>query len=407
MNEKIANTQERLYKRESRTRKIAIAESLRDSPEHIGALAGGHKFIAAKKASKVGRFYSLLIDTIKVEVMVEHKPLSEISESFLKPIKANVYRARSKFKTKATIHSNAGKGRLVIEVSPSQYLTGQNIVGLSDMRRVAAEAVIQILTDAHIKFTEAERERIERGDMALRRVDCAVHCDCGTTHAARALMLAIRDFMVGVSSYFTVYGFGESVYHSIKSKAISLKAYLKGVQLRDREAKGKMAISRWTLNPAKLRAACAAAVRFEVVLRKPALADRGLSKVSDWQLDTAEELLKERIAKLLPLPSVVPNIEGIQCLGAKTALRLKLWLLGDKTAFDDAKTTQRKLRKEIIEQTGIDINSPLSVQRQREAVLVASELLARGLRYRDHADKWDRLKAGRFPKGSKPRAGFY
>ena len=29
-------------------------------------------------------------------------------------------------------------------------------------------------------------------------------------------MLAIRDFMVGVSSYFTVYGFGESVYHSIK-----------------------------------------------------------------------------------------------------------------------------------------------------------------------------------------------
>lgn len=45
-----------------------------------------------------------------------------------------------------------------------------------------------------------------KGDYALTRVDVAVHVDCGSSENAQALMIALREYIVGNAGDVSLYG---------------------------------------------------------------------------------------------------------------------------------------------------------------------------------------------------------
>lgn len=380
------NSQRLLYGFEQTMRAAGLSDAIPDRARLLELLAGTHDEKMVTIGGAIKRLPSCLIDTIRVKIKLRHEPL--IEHRSLKQARYG-YQVASRFKTKATIYSAELGDALIIEVSPSMYLTGQNVVGLMDMRIVAPQAIQAVLKDAGIRPTERERRKIEQGKVEVLRADCVVHCNCGSYYAARVLLLALRDYMAGVSSEFTVYGYGESLYDRIESRDHTLKIYGKGDQLRKKPMPDRVH------RKDTLIAAAEAMVRFEVCLRTPMLKRRGLEFVKNWEAGTPQSLLEEQISKLTPLHAVSVHLAGMESLTELTAARLRLWMLGDKTAFNQNADVVRKQRKAIRDATGIEINSPLSVQRQAEAVIVAQSLMRRGIVYGDITEYWDKLVRAR------------
>lgn len=206
-----------------------------------------------------------------------------------------------------------------------------------------------------------------------------------------ALMMALRAHLCARAKDLGTYGGYETLYEGQHSRFLTTAAYLKGVEL---SAPGhEMSIDVFGRDFLAMRAA--SMVRFSLTLRSPALRHKGLQNAGDWTDEIARELMLKHIEGMTPLHGTVIDLKGLSNLKGLVAARLKLWLMGDLTAFEQSADMKRKQRATIKAVTGIDINSPFSVQRQKEAIVSVQAILAEGFGFRSREDKWASLQEGR------------
>ena len=385
--ELIAREQDGRYKEEQEERTRALNEALPASPELAEQLASGVELLklAQLPPDAPKRFCSSLIDTVTVRLHMKHSPL----DGYPKLRSAGRgYVAKSRFGTTATLFSSPMHDALTIEGSAPKFLTGQNIAGIEDMRGLCAEYVLKVLQSARINVNEGVRKMIDAGDYELMRADLAAHCDCLTPERAMALMIALRDSFVGTVGAFSTYGYFETLYADQHSGHRSLKVYQKGLEVKV----AGHGIPMGVYSREFLLQRAAALVRFEVTMRRPGLATRHIDTVADWTRDTGRNLLNDYVDKIMNLGGISINVNGLERLTELTRTRLKLWLLGDRTAFDETKDTYRRHRKAVLDATGIDIRKSVTPKRQAETVATAKAIFEHGFGFRDRSEKWDLLK---------------
>lgn len=336
-------------------------------------------------------FRSSMFDTIKVKIWIKHPPLQALARpGGTVTFTGKRYKVAGAFpKCKATVFSDYACESLMIEASPSKYLTGQNIVGRENLKAVAIELIENVLVHAGIEPTEAERERYQSGDFELLRVDYVAHVDCGTSEAARAFLLAVRASAAGSGAGYSAYK-DETVYWGQHSRRRTLCVYRKGSELVRRPLGRRVYGARFLTKRAQ------SLVRFELTLRAGELGRLALRTPEAWSQQRARDLLKEAIVRAVPADRRIPSVAGMSSLSRTLRARLELWLRGSADAFACySDSALRESRRVILLQTGIDIKSTLSLEDQRRFFVTIKQLSEAGGGFKSWKRKWERLKQGR------------
>lgn len=339
--------------------------------------------------TNINLFMSSLFDTIKVRIQLVHEPLYELcaKENKLCYIDKS-YKVRGKFGTYATIASEANRTSLTIEASIPNFLSGQNLVGIENLKKGAIELIDAVLKRAGITPTEAEKKRYREGTFLLLRVDYAAHVNCGTPEIAEIFMTALRAKLAGKPRDFSAYH-NETVYWGMYSNRRTLRAYNKGRKMN------KKALGKHVYAATLLTREGQSMVRLELTLRADELKRLDLRQPGDWTVEVARDLLKEFIQRLLPLDGKVPDVANMNLLSPTLRDRLELWLRGSLDAFTRYPGSLSQSRREILRQTGIDIRSTLKPEEQQAYFRLLKDVMLEGWGYKCWESKWEKLKAGR------------
>lgn len=345
---------------------------------------------AESKAKAWKPFHSLLIDTVKVKLRVLHPPLQELALN-----NANVKQDGYKFLIKCPLtgarvqmFSKENGQVLLLEFSVPKFLTGQNIVGHLDLHAGSLAAIKKAFKLLGFLPSPEERAAIGRGDYALTRVDVTVHVDCGSSEHAQALMIALREYIVGNAGDVSLYGL-ETGYIGQGSKRRTFKWYRKGIELKK---KGR-AIPAHVYGSEYLTEVAQRLVRFELTLRGKELARLGLTSPMAWDEQVAKKQLFPWLFKLKQAEGVLPDTNGITGLSPVMQNKLRLWLLGDVLAFSRgvSKDAYRDARKKVKMATGLDIELARSPTQQAAAFTTIRQLFERGLGFKTYEEKWGLL----------------
>ena len=332
-------------------------------------------------------FFSCLIDTVAVLIDVDHKSLRKIAQNNPNITWNGNYllEVHSPFsaKIKARVFSREKGTKLMIEASLPKFLTGQNIVGLEELFEPCKQLIFAVLEQMRIEPTEAERRKIQRGRFEMKRVDYALHCDCGTPNRAAAVMAAIRSLMYAKAKDPGSYG-DETVYAGQHSNRWTFRIYRKDLEIKKRGRGLPANVYRRDYLIAKVQN-CA---RMELVLRAPELKRLGLNDPLAWNVEAARQRMQVWIDRLSTAGGVVPNIEHLKDLTRTEQMKLLLWLGGHLTAFTKTHSTFVATRKIILEKTGIDIRGEPIVELQRRATQSIREVLLKGTGFKSYAHKW-------------------
>jgi len=351
---------------------------------------------ASKPDAEWRPFMSSLIDTVALVIDLRHKPLKKLAENnALVKQKGNfelqVLSTVSK-KIKARVMSRENRDKLYIEASVSKYLTGQNIVGREELLDQCIALIDDVLPKMGLVPTPAERAAINAGNFEMKRIDFAMHCDCGTPDRAVALMTALRSLMFAKAKNASAYGI-ETVYVNQHSPYWTLRCYRKDLEI----LKSSRALPLNVYGRDYLMGKVQNCVRLELVLRARELARLGLNDPSAWSVDDAHKRMQKWINRLTDVEGVCPSVDRIKDLPAGMQTKLLGWLAGDLATFARSPSTERLAHKKILAVTGINIRGEPSVERQRSATLCIRDVFQQGIGFKDHGHKWERLLKGAEP----------
>lgn len=333
-------------------------------------------------------FRSSLIDTVRVVMYVAHKPLASIVEG-------NTHMSRDGFTAYvhspltdavATVFSFDKQTKLVFEFSIPKFLTGQNVVGIENMHSGCLTCIQSIFKLMGFRPTAAERKAIKGGGYRLTRVDWAKHIDCGTADRAAAMMIALRNHLVGKAKDVTLID-KDSLYVGKHSTRRALKLYLKYVELLKQpmhpNVYGRNALLRRTLG----------LVRVEATVRRKELAKLKLDNPMNWTAEVGHRLLDAWMTRLQIADGKVPDVSGVGHMTPVLQQKFRAWVLGDAIAFSRGVSHDcyRDNRRRVLTATGIDIDSHLTPEQQRVCTLTIREMFAAGWGYQSREDKWNRL----------------
>lgn len=337
-------------------------------------------------------FFSCLIDTVAVLVDVDHQSLQSIAWNNPYVTRHGNYRleVHSPFsaKIKARVFSREGN-KLMIEASLPKFLTGQNIVGVEELFEPCKELIFTVLDQMGIQPSEGEIHKINSGKFEMKRVDHALHCDCGTPERAAAVMAATRSLIYAKAKDPSSYG-DETVYADQHSKRRTFRFYRKDLEIKKRNRGLPANVYGRDYLIAKVQN-CA---RMELVLRAPELKRLGLNNPLAWNVEAARQRMQVWIDRLSTAGGVVPNIEHLSDLTSTQQMKLLLWLGGHRTVFTHSHSTFAATRKTILAKTGVDIRGEPSVELQRRAMQTIREVLLQGTGFKSYAHKWESLCEG-------------
>lgn len=335
-------------------------------------------------------FGSSLIDTVKFRLRLDHEPLANIAEE-----KPHVRRHGGRFTVegefsgiRANIWSPADNQSLVVEASVSKFLTGQNVFGLHSVDRACEELGRAVLERLGIKIDEDLEEALRNGNMELLRIDAAAHKKCSSDEEAVAVMAALRRLAVTADSDWSAIK-NETVTLGSWSRRRTFTIYRKDIELDKRPPSSNV----WRRS--HLLAAAKNLIRFELSLARQELRRQDIGVVHDCNSRNLFIQLNDWFNLVACATRPLPVVADIEELPDTLALRMRAWTLGDANAFAVAPSTRRQYRRQIQDQTGIDINSPLGALEQRTALRTVRDALTAGLTVCDRSELWERLKAGR------------
>ena len=330
-------------------------------------------------------FASSLIDTIRVKLNMPHKLIASLHASGLKP-RGNRFTIKGAFGLTATIESWRSSNHVFIEASP-KFLTGQNLIGIEDVHKLATEIILKVLDRAEIVVNRALEGKVRGGGYFLQRVDLVAHCDCGSADRLHATIRALKRLLADSAFDVSFYGY-ETIYIGQHSRYWTIKIYDKSKEMLVRPLSDELH-QRDFLNMAAENV-----LRFEVVLRAPALQDLGLSHPLSWTSERVRDILQEKYDELLSqVHGIAFDLGNASKLPPSCQTKYSAWVLGDASAFRRSPTTHDANRKVVMQTLGIDIASPFDLQAQRDAVLPVRQVLERGLVFKEHPKAWKILLA--------------
>lgn len=246
---------------------------------------------------------------------------------------------------------NSGE-KLVAEGSPYAFEFSQNTFTNQYMKRAAIIALKNACKKIGYKPTAEQMKRWKAGNIDLDRVDIAVNFRLKCEEEVVGILQQIKRQLVEQDCSMKVVG--STTYQTPGGgKHHSYGFYAKGPQLRRSKRYNQLP------DKDKYMEECKSILRVEIRLRTHALAELGLSKVSDWTDDSAKKAFNKYMRKLkfLNITSGPLTADEIESLPSRLCHVLALHKAGyDLNALYLPRTLQR--HQSDFRKLGIDLRVP-------------------------------------------------
>ena len=255
------------------------------------------------------------------------------------------------YSSKIQIKSHT-ENQIYISGNPTKFLQGHNLFGSNDLVSIMGKFFDELLTHKNLGLCPDpfQYANIKDGHYELTRVDVNETWHLNSQKDVQAWIRA-----VGETAYLKHRGAGQfsgdTAYFGKNSRRWALKCYSKGLEIL---AKGHK-LPPELATPEMLEYA-QKALRIEGVTRQLELKRRQLHVASNWDIDTAEELLLEYISKLEMSDVYMLKDDVLDSLPPRLRLTYQAWLNGDDLKSVLPRPTFYRYRKQILEY-GIDIST--------------------------------------------------
>lgn len=242
--------------------------------------------------------------------------------------------------------------QIYISGNPVKFLQGHNLFGSNDLVSLMGKFFDELLKKEELGLCPDPFQygNIKDGHYELSRVDVN---ETWHLNNEKEVLAWIRA--VGESAYLKHRGSGQfsgdTAYFGKKSRRWALKCYSKFMEIL---AKGhNLPID---LQIPEMIEYARKALRIEGVTRGQELKRRSLHIASNWDIDTAQELLLEYISKLEMSDLYMLKDDVLDTLAPRLRLTYQAWLNGDDLKSVLPRPTFYRYRKQILEY-GIDIST--------------------------------------------------
>jgi II/X family phage/plasmid replication protein len=240
-----------------------------------------------------------------------------------------------------------------ISGNPTKFLQGHNIFGSNDLVHVMGLFFDELLKFDNLGLSPDpfQYAAIKDGQYALSRVDVNESWHLDNSKDVLAWIRAL-----GTTAYMKHRGAGQfsgdTAYFGKNSRRWSLKCYSKG---------NEIAVRGHGLHPdlqiPELIQYANKSLRIEAVIRQLELKRIGLDIASNWDIDTAEELLLNYIQNLEMSDVYMLKDDVLDTLPTRLRMVYQSWMNGDDLKQIMTKPTFYRVRKQL-EKYGIDIATP-------------------------------------------------
>lgn len=244
------------------------------------------------------------------------------------------------------------ENQIYISGNPTKFLQGHNLFGSNDLVGLMGKFFDELLKheDLGLCPDPFQLANIKDGHYELTRVDVNE-----TWHLRNKNEVLAWIRSVGETAFLKHRGAGQfsgdTAYFGKNSRRWSLKCYSKGHELT---AKGHK-LPKELATPEMLEYADKA-LRIEGVIRQLELKRRLLNVASNWDIDTAEELLLEYISKLEMSDVYMLKDDVLDSLPPRLRMVYQTWLNGDDLKQILPHNTFYRYKKALRE-FGIDIST--------------------------------------------------
>lgn len=255
------------------------------------------------------------------------------------------------YSSKIQIKSHT-ENQIYISGNPTKFLQGHNLFGSNDLVSIMGKFFDELLTHKNLGLCPDpfQYANIKDGHYELTRVDVNETWHLNSQKDVQAWIRA-----VGETAYLKHRGAGQfsgdTAYFGKNSRRWALKCYSKGLEIL---AKGHKLPPE--LATTEMLEYAQKALRIEGVTRQLELKRRQLHVASNWDIDTAEELLLEYISKLEMSDVYMLKDDVLDSLPPRLRLTYQAWLNGDDLKTVLPRPTFYRYRKQILEY-GVDISS--------------------------------------------------
>ena len=255
------------------------------------------------------------------------------------------------YSSKIQIKSHT-ENQIYISGNPTKFLQGHNLFGTNDLVGLMGKFFDELLKHEQLGLCPDpfEYANIKDGHYELSRVDVN---ETWHLNNEKEVLAWIRA--VGESAYLKHRGAGQfsgdTAYFGKHSRRWALKCYSKFMEIL---AKGHHLPL--DLQIPEMIEYARKALRIEGVTRQQELKRRSLHIASNWDIDTAEELLLEYISKLEMSDVYMLDQSVLDTLPPRLRLTYQAWLNGDDLKSVFTHRTFYRVRKEM-EKYGIDIST--------------------------------------------------
>lgn len=300
-----------------------------------------------------------MIDWVSAILPCKHDP-SKLQDGFVMAYDAQgqnewvVNRTLSvegSYSSKIQIKSHT-ENQIYISGNPTKFLQGHNLFGTNDLVGLMGKFFDELLKHPELGLCPDpfQYANIKDGHYELTRVDVN---ETWHLNNQKDVLAWIRA--VGETAYLRHRGAGQfsgdTAYFGKNSRRWALKCYSKGLEIlaRGHKLPPELAIPEMLEYAQK-------ALRIEGVTRQLELKRRSLHVASNWDIDTAEELLLEYISKLEMSDVFMLDESVLDTLPPRLRLTYQAWLNGDDLKSVFTHRTFYRVRKEM-EKYGIDIST--------------------------------------------------
>ena len=300
-----------------------------------------------------------MIDWVSAKIICNHDP-NKLSEGLVASLDRDgntewlVHKkvtVEGSYSTKIQIQSLTDT-QIYISGNPTKFLQGHNLFGSNDLVSIMWKFFDELLKREELGLCPDpfQYANIKDGHYELSRVDVN---ETWHLNNQKDVLAWIRS--VGETAYLKHRGAGQfsgdTAYFGKNSRRWALKCYSKGleIQKKDRRLAPELDIP-------EMREYAHKALRIEGVTRQLELKRRDLHIASNWDIDTAEELLLEYISKLEMSDVYMLKDDVLDSLPPRLRLTYQAWLNGDDLKSVLPRPTFYRYRKQILEY-GIDIST--------------------------------------------------
>ena len=273
-----------------------------------------------------------MIDWVTAKLICNHDP-NKLSEGLVASLDRDgntewlVHKkvtVEGSYSTKIQIQSLTDT-QIYISGNPTKFLQGHNLFGSNDLVSIMGKFFDELLKREELGLCPDpfQYANIKDGHYELSRVDVN---ETWHLNNQKDVLAWIRS--VGETAYLKHRGAGQfsgdTAYFGKKSRRWGLKCYSKGneIKAKDHKLPPELCIP-------EMREYAHKALRIEGVTRQLELKRRDLHIASNWDIDTAEELLLEYISKLEMSDVYMLKDEVLDSLPPRLRLTYQAWLNGD------------------------------------------------------------------------------